>query len=57
MVGLPFSAKDVFGPNAAFDLDVDRGAEWELLFAPASIIPLSMGLIFGSTSYFEIILF
>lgn len=53
---LPFSAEDVFARNAGFDLygDGDSGQEW--LFAPAIIIPPSMGLIFDSMNYFEIIL-
>ena len=55
-MGLPFSAKDVFDRNAGFDLNVDRDAGQELLLAPAIIIPLSMGLIFDSMNYFEIIL-
>lgn len=53
---LPFSAEDVFDCNAGFDLYVERDAGQELLLAPAIIIPLSMGLIFDTVNYFEIIL-
>lgn len=50
VVGLPFSAEDVFGYNTAFDLYTDKDAGQALLLAPAIIIPLSMGLIFDSMS-------
>lgn len=52
----PFSAQEEFDRDAAFDPYVDRDAGQELLLAPAIIIPLSMGLIFDSMYYFEIIL-
>jgi len=55
-VELPFSAEDVFGCCAGFDLHVARDAGQESLLAPEIIILLSMGLIFDSMNYFEIIL-
>lgn len=55
-MGLPSSAQEAFDGDAGFDLFADRDAGQELLLAPAIIIPLSMGLIFDSTNYFEIIL-